>query len=348
MLKTKNISKKYKDFAIEDINLEVQEGEYFILLGNSGAGKTLLLEIIAGILKPTIGKVYFNNKDITHVKPQDRKIGLLFQDCALFPHLTVKQNLAFSLKKRKNNKPIQEKAILEYAAAMDVSHLLYRSPETLSGGEQQRVALARTLIMNPKLILLDEPLSSLDKKSRNDVMLLLKKLNRQGYTIIHVTHDFQEARALATSIAVMQKGRIIQSGNPSEIFHNPTNEFVAHFVGNKNFFPVKYSSINGHTTAVFKNTDKQVIINKKINQKEGYILIENEAISLYKNGQLSKKSNSIFEGRVIDTFRLYHEYELVIDIGIPLYLKANITKDANYYPGDLVKLQLNTEKIKLL
>lgn len=348
MLKIQNISKKYKDFAIKDINLEVQKGEYFILLGNSGAGKTLLLEIIAGILKPTQGKVYFNNIDITYVKPQDRKIGLLFQDCALFPHLTVKQNLAFSLKKRRNNKFMQEKTIWEYAANMDVSHLLDRSPETLSGGEKQRVALARTLIMEPKLILLDEPLSSIDKKSRNDVMLLLKRLNRQGYTIIHVTHDYQEARALATNIAVMQKGRVIQSGKPSEIFHNPTNEFVAHFVGNKNFFPVKYLSSNGYTIAKLINTDKKVVINKSVSKKEGYILIENEAISVVKNNQGSPGKNNVFEGRIIDNFRLFQAYELVVDIGIPVYVKSGTAEEHNYSPGEVVRLKLNTEKIRAL
>lgn len=348
MLKTKNISKKYKDFEIKDINLEVQKGEYFILLGNSGAGKTLLLEIIAGILKPTQGKVYLDNKDITHVKPQGRKIGLLFQDCALFPHLTVKQNLAFSLGKSKANRKIFDKIILNYAAAMNVSHLLGRYPETLSGGEKQRVALARTLVMQPKLLLLDEPLSSIDKKSRNDVMLLLKRLNRQGYTIIHVTHDYQEARALATNIAVMQKGRIIQSGQPNEIFHNPTNEFVAHFVGNKNFFPVNYSCLNGHTIAEFINTDKKVVINKSISQKEGNILVENDAISLFKNNNGSKNRNNVFEGRVIDTFQLLQAYELIIDIGIPVYVKTNGNMKNSYNPGDLVKLELNPEKIRIM
>jgi len=236
MLELNNISLKLGEFSLENINLKVNKGDYFVLLGVSGAGKSILLEMIAGMLYPDKGTIILQGKDITNVKIQERGVGLVFQDYAIFPNMTVKQNIAFPLKCKKLNKKGIEQKINEIAEIVNISHLLHRKPESLSGGEQQRVALGRILTLEPKCLLLDEPLSSLDAQLRDGMQTLLRKINRMGQTIIHVTHDYREAISLANKLAVLYEGQIIQTGTPKEVFHNPGSKFVANFTGIKNFY----------------------------------------------------------------------------------------------------------------
>ncbi|RLD63190.1 MAG: ABC transporter ATP-binding protein, partial [Bacteroidetes bacterium] len=202
MLKVKNISKKLDDFNIKDISFSVNKGDYFIILGVSGAGKSVILEMIAGLMQPNSGTIYLNNKNITNEKIQKRKLGLVFQDYAVFPHLSVKENISYPLKNRGLEKKEIQNRLNQLAEEMSISHLLNRKPTTLSGGELQRVALARTLALNPECLLLDEPLSSLDIQLKNDLRGLLRKINKKGQTIIHVTHDYEEAIFLANKVAV--------------------------------------------------------------------------------------------------------------------------------------------------
>ncbi|MHA1648734.1 MAG: tungstate ABC transporter ATP-binding protein WtpC [Candidatus Helarchaeota archaeon] len=237
MLLLKNLNKRWETFQLKDINLEIRENELFVILGPSGAGKTLLLEMIAGLHFPDSGHIVFQGKDITHLPPEKRNIGFVFQDYALFPHKRVWQNIEFGLNIKKI--PMKEKLerIEEIMKLTGITHLANRYPDTLSGGEQQRVSLARALVIEPELFLLDEPLSSLDHnmrlKLREELVKIQKKLK---ITTIYVTHDRIEAITLGDRIAILNQGEIIQVGTPNEIFRAPKNEFVAQFTGYENIF----------------------------------------------------------------------------------------------------------------
>src|SRR5450759_2573688 len=185
MLKLTDINRRLGDFALKDINLEVSDGQYYVLLGRSGAGKTQLLELIAGLEHPDKGTIILDNEDITTRRIQDRKVGIVFQDYAVFPHMTVFGNIAYPLKARKEDRKSIVEKVENAASAMNIKHILERNTEKLSGGELQRVALARTLITSPRLLLLDEPLSSLDTSLKDDLKSLLRNLNKAGQTIIH-------------------------------------------------------------------------------------------------------------------------------------------------------------------
>ena len=245
MLRLTNINRRLGDFALKEINLEVSDGQYYVLLGRSGSGKTQLLELIAGLEHPDTGSIVLDEKDITRQRIQDRKVGIVFQDYAVFPHMTVFGNIAYPLKVRKEDKKFIAEKVEKAATAMNIKHLLDRNTEKLSGGELQRVALARTLITSPRLLLLDEPLSSLDTSLKDDLKRLLRNLNRSGQTIIHVTHDYSDAISLAKRVGVIHNGRIIQEGSVDEVFKNPSNRFVARYAGIKNFFRVNILRENG-------------------------------------------------------------------------------------------------------
>src|SRR5450759_1904868 len=238
MLRLININRRLGDFALTDINLEVSDGQYYVLLGRSGSGKTQLLELIAGLEHPDRGTIMLDDLDITRQRIQDRKVGIVFQDYAVFPHMTVFGNIAYPLKARKEDKKYIVEKVEKAAISMNIKHILDRSTEKLSGGELQRVALARTLITSPRLLLLDEPLSSLDTSLKDDLKRLLRNLNKGGQTIIHVTHDYGDAISLAKRVGVIHNGKIIQEGSVDEVFKNPSNRFVARYAGIRNFFSV--------------------------------------------------------------------------------------------------------------
>jgi ABC-type Fe3+/spermidine/putrescine transport system ATPase subunit len=253
MLNLKRISKKLGEFHLTDINLEIPEGTYYVLLGRSGSGKTQLLELIAGLTVPDSGEIWLEGEDITCKKLQKRGIGLVFQDYAIFPNMTVFGNIAYSLNSGNTGKNTIKERVARVAGELNISHLLGRSTHNLSGGELQRVALARTLITSPKLLLLDEPMASIDASLKDDIKRLLRRLNTQGLTIVHVTHDYREAVSLASKIGVIHNGRIIQEGTPDEVFRKPINKFVARYSGIRNFFRVEFMKENGEWRAVSKN-----------------------------------------------------------------------------------------------
>jgi len=251
-LEIQNLHVDLKEFHLRGIDLQVAPGEYFVLLGPTGAGKTVLLETIAGLFRPHRGRVLLGGKDITHVPPECRGTGFVYQDCALFPHLDVADNIGFSLKLRPHlNSHAIEQRVTEMSQLLSIHHLLHRSPETLSGGERQRVALARALVMEPSILLLDEPLSALDPETREGLQRELSRIHRElNTTTLHVTHDFEEAVALADRIGVVHQGRIVQMGTPEEIFRKPASPFVARFVGVRNVFAGRLVREHeaGHTT----------------------------------------------------------------------------------------------------
>ncbi|AAL80206.1 molybdenum ABC transporter ATP-binding protein [Pyrococcus furiosus DSM 3638] len=235
MLEVQGISKKWKDFHLKDISFSVMDGEYFIVLGPSGAGKTVLLEIIAGIIPPDGGKVLLDGKDITLLPPEKRGIAYVPQNYALFPNMSVFDNIAFGLKVRRVPRSEIEKRVLEISEVLGIRHLLHRKPRTLSGGEQQRVAVARALVIEPEIILLDEPFANLDVQIRSRLINEMKRWRRElGFTAIHVTHSFEEALALGDRVGIMLNGKLVQVGEIREVFSRPNSEEVAKFLGFEN------------------------------------------------------------------------------------------------------------------
>ncbi len=237
MIAIKNLKVDLGDFLLQNINLEIDSGEYFIILGPTGAGKTILLEAIAGLEPVLEGEVWIDGREVTRLSPEKRKIGIVYQDYSLFPHLSVKANIAFGLKSKKESKASIKEKVSAIAEMVGVTHLLERKPQTLSGGEQQKVALARALVTEPEVLLLDEPLSALDPETKERMQATLRELHRRvRVTIVHVTHDFEEAVALGHRVAVLNDGRIAQVGTPEEILRQPSSEFVAHFALSRNIF----------------------------------------------------------------------------------------------------------------
>ena len=233
----KDAVKKYGDFiALKGISLDIKEGEFFTLLGPSGCGKTTLLRMIAGFNSIEGGEFYFGDRLINAVPAHKRDIGMVFQNYAIFPHLTVEENVAYGLKARKVPKAEIEPRVREALELVQIAHLAKRKPNELSGGQQQRVALARAFVIEPSVLLMDEPLSNLDAKLRVQMRTVIKKLQRKlGITTIYVTHDQEEALAISDRIAVMKDGVIMQIGTPTEIYAKPQNPFVAAFIGTSNF-----------------------------------------------------------------------------------------------------------------
>ncbi len=264
-IKIKNLSLRLGEFHLRKINLEINTGEYFVLLGPTGSGKTILLEAIAGLQTPQEGEILINRQDFTQIPPESRGIGFVYQDYALFPHLTVRENIAFGWKARNRSQVqrllpffnIREKKstealitaqVDEISRLLNIENLLHRTPKTLSGGEQQRVALARALIIKPRLLLLDEPLSALDPERREELQYELQRIHKEvGTTTIHVTHDFEEAVALGDRIAILHEGQILQVGSPEDVFRRPASKFIARFVGVRNIFQTEIikSASNG-------------------------------------------------------------------------------------------------------
>jgi len=235
MITIKNLQRKWKEFNLKDINLTIEKGEYFVILGPTAAGKTLLLELIAGFYIPDAGEIWIHRDNVTTVTPEDREVGFVYQDYALFPHFTVKENIEYGLRIKKIPK---NKINKESQAMMDLLGITYlkdRYPATLSGGEKQKTAIGRALMLNPHILLLDEPLSALDAITKAGLQDELKKIhNESDITIIHVTHDQTEAMIMADRIGIMMEGQIVQTGTTQEIFNTPKNRMIADFVGTEN------------------------------------------------------------------------------------------------------------------
>jgi ABC-type Fe3+/spermidine/putrescine transport system ATPase subunit len=320
MLRLININRRLGDFALSDINLDVSDGEYYVLLGRSGSGKTQLLELIAGLEQPDSGRIILDDADITKQRIQERKVGIVFQDYAVFPHMTVFGNIAYPLRARKINKNSIAEKVEKVATSMNISHLLARSIQKLSGGELQRVALARTLINSPRLLLLDEPLSSLDTSLKDDLKSLLRNLNKAGQTIIHVTHDYGDAISLAKRVGVIHNGRIIQEGSVDEVFKNPSNRFVARYAGIRNFFRVDISGENGTLIGVTEHNIR-FKLNGVAPGRENLLLIKNDSIVL-SNGLPSDKELNIIKGKITEIIPSQFGKEVIIDAGELFYVNA--------------------------
>lgn len=348
MLELKNISCSLPGFNLANINFKVAQGEYFVLLGESGAGKSLLLEALAGLNPVKSGNFILDGKDITNLKIQQRGIGLVFQDQAVFPHLSVKENIMYPLKGKHFSRVEKDKIVSEISDILQITKLLNRQPSTLSGGELQRVALARALVQKPRILLLDEPLSATDSKLRTELRTLLRQINRMGQTIIHVTHDFDEAVSLADRIAIMHLGKIVQTGFPEDVFRNPVNDFVAHFAGIKNFFKVIFEKSTG-TNIARPAENVEIHISEPVYSQSGYLLIRSEDILLSVTAFESSALNN-FEGKILDIYPSRSGMEIVIDIGIMLY--AQISRESfaklDLLQGKKIWVHFKASSVKLI
>ena len=336
MFELRKISKNLGTFNIENIDLKVDKGDYCVILGVSGAGKSMLLEMIAGLIKPDYGNIFLDDEDITNKKIQNRNIGLLFQDYAIFPHMTVRQNIEYPLKTIYKSKREREELVDAIAKELSIFHLLDRKPQTLSGGEQQRTSLARTLITKPHILLLDEPLSSLDIILKNELISILRNINRKGQTIIHVTHDYEEVISLANKVAIIENGKLIQEGKPFDVFNNPLSKFIANLSGIKNFFnaSVVKDNISGEKVALIENNLSVIILTEYCDVK-GNVSINSEEIILSEQRIDSSAVNN-FEGIIKDIAPTALGVEISVDIGVIIYV--TITKSS------LIKLQLENQK----
>lgn len=237
-VKIDHVSKEFGNFiALNDVNFTINQGEFFTLLGPSGCGKTTLLRIIAGFENPDDGAVLFDDTNVVGLPPNKRQSNTVFQSYALFPHMTVFENVAFSLRLKKVDNATVEEKVRKYLSLVQLEEHMYKKPNQLSGGQRQRVAIARALINEPKVLLLDEPLSALDAKLRSSLLVELDRLHDKiGITFIFVTHDQSEALAVSDRIAIMNKGNVLQIGTPFEVYESPATQFVAQFIGETNLF----------------------------------------------------------------------------------------------------------------
>lgn len=316
MLRVEGLSKFYGEFALNNVSFTVNQGDYFMLLGPSGAGKSMILEVIAGLIKPDSGNIYLENIDITQKPIGGREVGLVFQDYAAFPHMSVYNNIAYPLRRKGVKGKRLHRRVIEFAEKLSINHLLNRNPQTLSGGEVQRVVLARTLALEPKVLLLDEPLSSLDVQLRVGLRSVLRQINREGTTIIHVTHDYEEAISLANRVAVVNNGIIEQCDTAEEIFQNPKSMFVAKFTGVRNFYSAKIVETTEHKLRIIQMHSGQKICGytDEVVGEDGFICFPESAVSVSKTVS-NQSAMNVFQGKIIDIFPQRFGYEITIDVG---------------------------------
>jgi len=330
VLELSNVTKKFGNFvAVDNISFTVQKGKIVSLLGPSGCGKTTTLRLISGFEDADEGSILFSGKEVMNKRPYERNVGLLFQDYALFPHMTVEQNVAYGMKHRGFEKKLIPNRTNEMLELVKLIGFEQRKPGQLSGGQQQRVALARSLATSPEIILLDEPLSALDAKLRQELRFELKEiLNAVNATTIVVTHDQEEAMSLGDSVIVMNEGQIIQEGHPTDIYEKPNTKFVAEFVGRSNWF-------NGN---ILKKATDGIL---KIKTSEGFefnileslipesyngnyeICIRPERISIEKNKIKNEDSNrNILLGKVVDVAHLGPDIHTLIEVSNQRMIKV--------------------------
>ncbi len=262
-IKVQSVSKHFGDFtAVDSVDLEIYKGELFCLLGGSGCGKSTLLRMLAGFETPSSGTILIDGQNMNDVPPYERPVNMMFQSYALFPHMTVEKNIAYGLKRDGVARDEIEQRVADMIAMVELNQFAKRKPHQLSGGQKQRVALARALVKQPKVLLLDEPLGALDKRLRDQTQYELMNIQEQlGVTFVVVTHDQEEAMTLSTRIAIMDAGRFMQIGTPTEIYEFPTSRVVANFIGNANMFEGR----------IIENGDDHVIVESKQPDCEFYI-----------------------------------------------------------------------------
>lgn len=343
-VRVQNLVKSYASFrALSDVSLNIRAGEFVSILGPSGSGKTTLLQIIGGFVRPTSGHVYFGENDVTLLPPQKRDIGVVFQNYALFPHLTVAENIAFPLRARKVSMADCQKRVERALEIVELKGYGDRAISKLSGGQKQRVALARAIVFEPRLILMDEPLSALDKNLRETMQLELRNLHAQlGATIIYVTHDQREALTMSDRVAVMNAGRIVQIDTPRKLYTAPADHFVAGFVGESTLVPVKRSDPRHVSMGDIKLRTPRDVVDGEL-----FIALQADSILLCDGSETESDSNYL-EGKVRDV--VFQGESLKVPVILPEGTEIGFRIPSHHYsnrtlpkPGDTVRLKLHVE-----
>ena len=353
LLELQNLTQRFGDFtALDDLTLSVEAGEFVSLLGPSGCGKTTTIRLIAGFLVPTAGRVLINGREITNLPPEKRNIGMVFQSYALFPHLNVFENVAFGLRAKKIPRHQITDKVKQSLALVNLSGYESRTMTQLSGGEQQRVAIARTLVTQPQILLLDEPLSNLDASLREQTRKQLKQLTRSlGITAVFVTHDQEEAFVLSDRIVLLSKGVCQQTGTAYDLYHSPANEFVARFVGRSNLFSLPFKGY-GQDCLIFSLASGLELRLQKSGirqwrQGEAYrLLLRPEAIEFEKTSLNVK----LFEAKVLarQFGGVFSEYELEGEGLHLLALQVNLPQSKLLQVGGTVSIYVSPCAIHLL
>ncbi len=329
-----NVNKRFEEFALKDINLTIREGEYFVVLGPSGAGKTLLLETIAGLLKPDSGSIS---------GAEGRRTGFIYQDYMLFPHLSVYDNIAYGLKINKKSKEEIRPVVERLAGELSIAYLLGRRVTYLSGGEKQRVAIARAMAISPEIFLFDEPTAALDRNLRMETQTMFLNWHKKepAATFIHVTHDFEEALSMGDRIGILIDGRLVQCGTPDDVFNSPSNKSAADFLGYRNVFG---GAVKANSLAV-----GDVSITVPVQSADHiYIAIRSDDIILSGKPFQSSARNS-FPGVVRNVLKKSSVIEVNLDIGIPL--AVDITRksyeEMNIKVGDRLWVTFKVSALKV-
>jgi len=340
-----NITKSFEDFkAVDSISLKVEDGEFITLLGPSGCGKTTTLRTIAGFHSPDSGEVFIKDKLVNNIPPNRRNTGMCFQSYALFPHMTVYENVRFGLRMKKIPLPEQKRRIREALQLVEMEQLAARKPAELSGGQQQRVALARAIVIEPDVLLFDEPLSNLDAKLRESVRVEIRNLQKRlGITSVYVTHDQAEALVISDRVVVMNQGRIEQVDDPFTLYNHPNSSFVAGFIGLANIFT---------GTVVSQEGDRYMV-----KAEFGEVLIKSERALPHREVTFSFRPEDIvlfrkqFRNRIRGTIRqaifMGNLTDLFIDVG-RVKIRAQMSKGKNYREGETIELSVPENAFRIL
>ncbi|WP_414753107.1 ABC transporter ATP-binding protein [Anabaena sp. CCY 9910] len=334
--------------AIEEISFEIPDGEFWVLVGPSGCGKSTILRTIAGLESATSGNLFIGDRLVNNIPARARDVAMVFQNYALYPHMTVAENIAFGLKMRKINPKIVQERVVDVARSLSLDHLLDRKPKQLSGGQQQRVALGRAIAREPQVFLLDEPLSNLDAQLRDDTRAELKQLHQQlGITTIYVTHDQVEAMTLADKIVVLSGGRIQQIGEPQGIYARPANQMVATFLGNPpmNILPATYQlagfDVNGQLLAIpgFLRENLQLRPGQRVN-----LGIRPEHISINSDEINAQNSGLLVDVKLVEPLGR----ETLVRVSLPdstVLLSVQLSGNIRLHSGDRLSLQLDLHQL---
>ncbi len=316
-LDVQNLSVDLGQFHLDNVNLTLDKNEYLVIIGPTGSGKSVLLETIAGFFTPAEGRILLEGDEITYAKPENRRISIVYQDYVLFPHMNVFENIAYGLRKKIQKDDVISSKVEEMAKMLKIDHLLSRNPETLSGGEKQRIAIARALVIEPKLLLMDEPFAALDVNTHSYITTLIKNvITRHQTTCIHVSHNFNDVYNLAEKVAVMKDGKILQQGTLHDVFSKPTHNFVADFVGVHNVFK---GEIIGHDKSLLQiEIDPGIIIHSsdefKYDSKDVMVAIRPESI-IFSNEKFVSSVRNQLRGVVKDRFEIGHTVWIEVQVG---------------------------------
>jgi len=351
-IKAKNVVKRYgNNTVIPDLSLDIKNGEFFTLLGPSGCGKTTFLRMIAGFNSIEGGEINFDDKVINNIPAHNRNIGMVFQNYAIFPHLTVKENVEYGLKVRKMPKEEINKKVADILKVVKIDDYKDRLPENLSGGQQQRVALARSIVIHPSVLLMDEPLSNLDAKLRVEMRSAIRDVQKEvGITTVYVTHDQEEALAISDRIAVMKDGIVQHCGTPEEIYTRPSNTFVSTFIGHSNLFRGT-ALIDGDNKYVIFNSGYKVemtnLSNTVKNGEEIIIAVRPEEFIISNKGLKTEIRTATFLGRYTNYDIIFRDEDLIAGQAA-IELSQDIgTANKIYKSGERLLLEVNPSKINI-